>query len=97
MEKNGTCFTLEPGEAIHIPTHGGHWVRNGEQISISLSLNFEFPPWIHRDVYRANNYLRRLGLAPRPPGTSPALDRMKAFGVGTIDRARKGVKQALKR
>jgi len=97
VEKSATCFTLEPGEAIHIPTHGAHWVRNGGQISISLSLNFEFPPWVHRDLYRANNYLRNLGLAPRPPGTSPTTDRLKALGVGTMDRARKGMRRVLQR
>lgn len=96
-EKNATCFALEPGEAIHIPTHGAHWVRNGDRISISLSLNFEFPGWVHRDFYRANNYLRNLGLTPRPRGASLTTDRMKALGVGTIDRARGAIRRALKR
>jgi hypothetical protein len=96
-EENATCFTLEPGEAVHIPTHSAHWVRNGDRTSVSLSLNFEFPGWMHRDLYRANNFLRNRGFAPRPRGASPTSDRMKAFGVGTMDRAREAVRRMLKR
>lgn len=97
VEKNGTCYALQPGEAIHIPTHGAHWVRNGGGVSVSLSLNFEHPSTVHRDLYRANHYLRRLGLAPRPPGASPLSDRLKVLGFGPLDRARLAMRRALKR
>lgn len=76
-EERATKFTLTPGSAVHIPTHGAHWVKNHDNVSVSLSLNFEFPSWLQADVYRMNHYLRRLGLSPRPPGRSVVVDRIK--------------------
>jgi len=69
-------FTLHPGDAVHIPTHAAHWVQNHDNVSISLSLNMEFPQH-YGDTYRANHYMRKFGLKPRPPGTSEFVDRSK--------------------
>jgi predicted transcriptional regulator len=77
-------FTLHPGDAVHIPTHGAHWVQNHDNVSVSLSLNMEFPKR-YGDTYRANHYMRKLGLKPRPPGYSEWADRSKA---ATIDGLR---------
>jgi hypothetical protein len=86
-------FTLDPGDAVHIPTHGAHWVQNHNEVSISLSLNMEFPDWKHAHVYRANHYLRQLGIIPRPPGSSMIADRSKAAAVGSL----LGVKRMIRR
>jgi hypothetical protein len=77
-------FHLSPGDAVHIPSHGAHWVRNRNNVSVSLSLNFEFPKWKFRDVYHVNHYLRRIGLSPRPPGSSVVSDRTKAAVMATL-------------
>jgi hypothetical protein len=92
-EKVARKFTLDPGDAVHIPTHGAHWVQNHNEVSISLSLNMEFPDWKHAHVYRANHYLRRLGVPPRPPGSSMIADRSKAAAIGSL----LGVKRMIKR
>jgi hypothetical protein len=76
-------FTLRPGDALHIPTHGAHWVQNHDSVSISVSLNMEFPQRF-ADTYRANHYLRRLGLKPRPPGRSVFVDRSKAAAISSL-------------
>ena len=86
-------FTLDPGDAVHIPTHGAHWVQNHNEVSISLSLNMEFPDWKHAHVYRANHYMRRLGVTPRPPGSSMIADRSKAAAIGSL----LGMKRMIKR
>jgi hypothetical protein len=86
-------FVLHPGDAVHIPTHGAHWVKNHNQVSVSLSLNFEFPHWFQADVYRANHYLRRLGLTPRPPGKSVVTDRFKAAAVQAARTAKRLVRR----
>ncbi|CAG9224236.1 JmjC domain-containing protein [Paraburkholderia tropica] len=91
-EKVAQQFTLHPGDAVHIPTHGAHWVQNHDNVSISLSLNMEFPQR-YGDAYRANHYLRMLGLKPRPPGASEWLDRSKAATVYGLRQ----VKSLLKR
>jgi len=60
-------------------------VHNGNAISVSLSLNFELPPGLYRDIYRVNHKLRRLGLTPRPPGEAPMSDKLKA-GAAAVSR-----------
>jgi hypothetical protein len=82
VEARASKFLLAPGEGVHIPTHAKHWVTNRDEISVSLSLNFEFPEWVH-GVYRTNFFLRRLGLSPRPPGQGLVGDRLKGT-IGTI-------------
>ena len=88
-EERAAKFTLAPGEAVHIPTHGAHWVKNHDNVSVSVSFNFEFPNWYLADVYRANYYLRRLGLSPRPPGGRVAVDRAKAAAGNLLGRAKR--------
>lgn len=85
LEQRAGHFHLKPGEGVHIPTHAGHWVHNGNAVSVSLSLNFELPPGLYRDIYRVNHKLRRLGLTPRPPGEAPLSDRLKA-GAAAVSR-----------
>ncbi len=82
--ERATHVFLEPGNAVHLPTHGAHWVKNHDNISISLNLNFEFPSGYQKDIYRMNNLLRKIGLSPRPPGSSPGLDRGKAAATQMI-------------
>jgi hypothetical protein len=78
VEARARKFHLRPGYGVHIPTHAAHWVSNGSGVSVSLSLNFELPPGMYRDIYRMNHKLRRLGIEPRPPGESVLGDRLKA-------------------
>ena len=88
-EEKAAKFDLTPGDAVHIPTHGAHWVKNDDNVSVSLSLNFEYPAWYQADVYRANHFLRRRGIRPWPPGRSILFDRVKALttkGVRSIRR-----------
>jgi hypothetical protein len=85
LEERARLFHLKPGEGVHIPTHAGHWVKNSNAVSVSLSLNFELPPSMYRDVYRMNHRLRKLGLTPTPAGHAPMRDKMKA-GVAAVGR-----------
>lgn len=92
-EKTARKFTLRPGDAVHIPTHGAHWVQNHNEVSVGLSLNFEFPRWKYGDIYIANHYLRRLGVSPRPPGSSVIADRSKAGAIGCVRQLRSMIKR----
>jgi hypothetical protein len=70
-------FTLEPGTGVHIPINYPHWVENGSELSITVSLNFHPAYYRKGAVYRFNSYLRKRGLRPTPPGKSAVLDGMK--------------------
>jgi hypothetical protein len=72
-------YDLEPGTGVHVPPLTPHWVENGNDVAISLSVGFQTPENIRRaGVYMWNARVRRLGLSPRPYGVSPARDRVKA-------------------
>src|SRR6185437_15854277 len=74
-------FLLEPGKAVHIPINAPHWLQNGDDISVSINQNFEYRNERLANIYRANYYARRMGLAPLPPGQSAVRDRIKDHGM----------------
>lgn len=70
-------FRLTPGKAVHIPVNAPHWVKNDCNVSVSLSINFEWRDESLFNVYRANYFLRRMGIQPTPPGQSRLKDGAK--------------------
>jgi hypothetical protein len=59
------------------------WVKNDNNISVSLSINFEWKDESLCNVYRGNFFLRKMGITPRPPGRSPVLDAVKSAAMAT--------------
>ncbi len=78
LQGEGTLYELMPGAAVHNPPLAPHWVRNGNEVSVSMSINYSLREYeASARVYQVNRYLRRLGLAPLPPGRSPLRDWIK--------------------
>jgi hypothetical protein len=91
-QQKAAIFDLTPGTGLHFPVVAPHWVRNGDEVSVSFSITFRTPASERRRVvYCANADLRRKGLNPRPPGASAFRDLAKYYGF----RARRGIKRAL--
>lgn len=94
-------FLLKPGNGLHIPINCPHWLQNGDNISISLSVNFQFRESMVGNLYRANYFLRRVGLTPSEPGRSRVGDAVKTgifTGIkSTIDATPDAVKDVVKR
>ena len=87
----GFLYRLAPGVALHNPPLGPHWVRNGNGVSVSVSLNFSLRSSEQRArVYQMNYYLRRLGWHPSPPSGSRFRDWIKgsAMRIGAVARPR---------
>jgi hypothetical protein len=76
----GRAVPLSPGEAIYVPVKAPHWVQNGPEVSISLSITWR-SEWSYReaDARALNRSLRNAGLSPRRPGRWPAQNRGKSF------------------
>lgn len=75
-------FSLHPGDGVYVPPHAPHWVQNGPEPSVSLSITFQTPTNERTiNVYTLNARLRRLGLSPTPPGRRQRLDRQKSACV----------------
>lgn len=73
-----TKYDLGPGDGVHHPVNAPHWVQNGSEVSISLSIGL----CLHMSndvakVYQANYLLRKLGLRPMPPHRSEWRDKVK--------------------
>jgi quercetin dioxygenase-like cupin family protein len=88
----GTEFALSPGEALFVPVMAPHFVRNGPESSISLSITWRSDwSYAESEARALNAVLRRIGLTPRRPGRWPASNRAKSIswkvlrrlGVGT--------------
>jgi hypothetical protein len=83
----GVEYPLIPGTVVHHPPLAPHWVKNGDNVSISVSIGFCLRGLDRRArVYQVNHYLRRLGLQPTPPGNSPVRDGIKIAGVGIVSK-----------
>jgi hypothetical protein len=76
-QDRATVVELLPGQGIHIPVGAAHWVQNGPEVSVSLNINFHYHDAITADIYRANYWLRRIGLTPTPPHLSVFRDSIK--------------------
>ncbi|MGO9848539.1 MAG: transcriptional regulator [Methylocella sp.] len=76
-QSRATVFELMPGQGVHIPVGAPHWVQNGPEASVSLNINFHYRDAIAADIYRANYWLRRIGLTPTPPHHSAFRDSIK--------------------
>ena len=81
-EKRAHRFRLKPGNGVHNPSKGPHWVRNGDDYSVSLSINFCLRK-LDREarVYQFNHHLRRLKVKPTPPNKSAFKDRLKIIAL----------------
>ena len=85
--RRGWTFDLSPGFGLHFPVTAPHYVRNGEEVSVSFSITFRTPDLKRRRlVHIGNGFLRRRGIRPRPAGMHPRYDFLKYLAFGAISR-----------
>ena len=84
----GTAITIQQGEAIHVPVKAPHWVKNGDEVSISLSITWR-SDWSYAEAdARSFNYMMRsMGMKPKSPRAYPAQNRAKSLVYRAIRRA----------
>jgi hypothetical protein len=76
---------LKPGTGLHQPAQAPHWVRNGDDFSITLSFLFlTHENTMRARVYQANYLLRKLGMSPTKPGRSAMRDGLKKLVFGNL-------------
>jgi hypothetical protein len=54
FQDRARSFRLVPGNGVHIPVNAPHWVKNDDNVSISLSVNFTWKDSERANAYRAN-------------------------------------------
>ncbi|WP_375511406.1 cupin-like domain-containing protein [uncultured Nostoc sp.] len=86
-QTKASVYHLTPGKAVHHPVLAPHWVKNGSNVSVSLSINFCMRSFdLQARVYQINHYLRKLGLEPTPPGQSAIKDYAKILALGILSK-----------
>jgi hypothetical protein len=89
MQRQALHFDLEPGRGVYFPSFVPHWVETHAGVSVSFSIPF-YTRFSERAEYvnRVNTRLRKLRLAPRPPGASTPVDVVKATMLRSWNRVR---------
>ncbi|MEH2024337.1 hypothetical protein [Nostoc sp.] len=84
-QNKAKVYHLQPGKGLHHPILAPHWAKNGNNVSVALSILFYLRPYdLKARIYQVNSYLRRLGLEPTPPGKSALKDRIKIFALDLL-------------
>jgi hypothetical protein len=96
-QNRADAFHLRPGTGVHIPVNAPHWVANSNNISVSLSVNFQYHDRALANIYRTNYFLRKVGLRPSPPGRSKFVDAVKGSTMGCALGLRNAWKQFRRR
>lgn len=87
FEGEGTSFMLDPGDALFVPYRAPHWVRVGDEPSISLSITWRSASsYLQDDAYRLNRWLRARGLSPRAPAELPKTSGAKGLTWRALTR-----------
>jgi hypothetical protein len=88
LQSRAHVFRLVPGKVVHHPPLAPHWVQNGDDVSVSLSIGFCLRPLDRRArVHQVNHFLRRFGMQPTPPGRSALRDGLKMAAIGMLSKS----------
>ena len=89
MATGGSDWPLALGEALFVPVMAPHFVRNGPEPSVSLSITWRSEwSFAEADARAFNGVLRQIGLRPRQPGRWPKRNLAKAYGWRVLRKLR---------
>jgi hypothetical protein len=87
LETGGTEFAIGPGEGLFVPVMAPHFVKNGPEPSISLSITWRSEwSYAEADAREFNRVLRKFGMKPKAPGRWPQQNKAKAYGWRALRR-----------
>jgi hypothetical protein len=88
IQPRAHVFELEPGMGGYMPSTAPHWVKNGSEVSVTISATYYTASTRRAELLHSTNHrLRSLGLRPRPAGSSAVSDAVK---VGAMRAFRGG-------
>jgi hypothetical protein len=84
-QTEATAHDLRAGFGVHVPCLAPHWARNGEEVSIAVSCNFDLASVQRRGlIYKTNHRLRSLGIRPRSPRDETWSNGAKLWGARMV-------------
>ncbi len=85
LAQGGQEFEIGAGEALFVPVMAPHFVRNGPEPSVSLSITWRSEwSYAEADARAMNAMLRRAGLKPGSTGRWPVSNLPKAYGYRAL-------------
>ena len=95
FEARGQVFALKPGDGVFVPHLWPHWVRTGDEMSVSMAITWKSPRAERLNtLLRANGVLRGLGLPQPRPGARPLLDAAKVLAYRGANTALKPLRRS---
>jgi cupin superfamily protein len=94
LQPEVASYAMTPGRGVYIPPGTPHWVHNGPDISLSVTLTYFTAATVRENrIENFNAKLRRRNLNPQEPGRSAAVDTAKvcALGLWTIGQRLRSV------
>ncbi len=89
MARHGMPFALGPGEAVYVPVMSPHYVTNGPEVSVSISITWRSPwSYAESDARSFNAMVRRIGIKPAAPGRWPQRNLFKAYSWRAVRKLR---------
>ena len=89
LASGGREFAIAAGQALFVPVMAPHFVRNGPESSVSLSITWRSEwSFAEADARAFNSVLRRWGMSPRATGRWPARNVAKAYGWRLLRKLR---------
>jgi len=83
-------FDVKPGMGAYMPLTSPHLVKNGPDVSITVSFTYYTSETRRREMlHKVNHRLRSIGLQPRPVGSRPVVDSAKYHLVSRFDQAKR--------
>lgn len=88
MKPGGHEWHLGPGDALYVPVMAPHFVRNGPEVSVSLSVTWR-SEWSYAEAGARcfNGLVRKLGVVPSAPRRWPESNQMKSLAFRAWRRA----------
>jgi len=89
MARHGTDCKISAGEAVYVPVMAPHYVTNGPEVSISVSITWRSEwSYIESDARCFNGMVRRMGMKPKAPERWPGRDLAKAYSWRLVRKMR---------
>ena len=89
LQQRAQEYELAPGRGVSNPVAFPHWVKNGAEVSVSVSINYKRLVDDQADAHKLNHRLRGFGLHPTEPGKTRFVDRLKGLAYRAAKRAKR--------
>jgi Cupin-like domain len=88
FSRKGEAISIVSGEAIHVPVKAPHWVQNGPEVSVSLSITWRSDwSYAEADARAFNHVLRKMGFRPKSPAPYPSRNLAKSIAYRIVRRS----------